>query len=111
MKHFFTGGTVQLCLPLKITEMLSKITLGIIMALLSGLLCACSTGNTVVIGKEEGSSALRLTDNGLYIDPSLLGLPQGSNIEVHTSPDSGMTFNVEKVPTREAGPAYQGQAF
>lgn len=75
------------------------------------LLCGCSSGNSIVIDKQASKSSLRLTDDALYIDPALLGLPQGTDITVHTSPDDEMTFNVEKLPRKEGNAGYEGSAF
>ncbi len=82
----------------------------IFLALLS-LLCACSSGNSIVIGKQANNSPLRLTSDGLYIDPALLGMPQDADISVHTSADSEITFNVENIPDAKDMTRNEGKAF
>lgn len=71
------------------------------------LFCGCS-GNTVNI--SDKNSALRLTDDGLYVNSALLGLPPNSNISVNTSSDNEITFNVENTGGNEK-PAPQDSAF
>lgn len=82
------------------------------MLLLLSFLCACSSGNSIVIAKQSGKSSLHLTDNSLYIDPALLGMPQGSDITVHTGQDNEMTFNADLPREKESYTPYdEGKAF
>lgn len=88
----------------------SKGMMRVFLALAAALLCACSSGNTVRISGQSGSSAVRVTSGGLYVNSELLGLPQGSDITIRTAPDGEVTFNAERLAEKNNAPS-EGSAF
>lgn len=74
-------------------------------------LSGCSSGNSVVIKSEPGAPALRLTDRELYINPGLLGLPPDSSLDVNTSSDNSMTFNLDIPDSGRSGASQDSAAF
>lgn len=81
-----------------------------VLILLLMALCGCSS-NTVQIGPQAGNAAIRVTDDGVYVNPGLLGFQEpGQNITIRKNFNNTLSLDVE--PEAEAGDSLStGKAF
>lgn len=84
----------------------------LLIALICLLLPACgsrNTPNTIRIGNAE-SSAIKLSSDGLTVNPGMFGLEDSTDIEIHTSSDNEITFDIRRQNQEESGES-ESRAF